>query len=375
MAAATGECIRARFMNNNLCCSATLTASSEAAGFPVSNLIDPNRSKSWRATGFFEVDSTNQNFYIDDGVPKTVAITNGQYLSGTALAAQIQTDLNGASSGWSVTYDTVAYKFIIDHPTATLVLSSAASAIWDTLGFVGASDVVLSGALLADEVRIHSFEYILIESSSTAWDIGFLGLITELASVMGPSSSATIQVQLNNVNVWTAPPVDITITPNDQGYMTFFDDGTQYKFARLKITDRTNANGPAVVSGSYLYVGDYLTFTSTNISRGFTDTIVDPTERQESQSGRLFFKERRKYFAASGIQIQLPTQAEKNDFKQFVYDYGINNPFFLSIDPGLSISSELVEFTRFVYFDSLPNFNHVFIDRFNIAAFSVREVV
>ena len=375
MAAATGECIKARFMNNNLCCSAAISASSELSGFPVDNLKDENRSKFWIASGHFEITSTNENLYIDDGAPKTVAITNGHYLTGSALAAQIQADLNVASSGWSVSYSSITYKFTIAHLTATLELSNSTDSIWDSIGFLGVSDVVLSGSLEADAVRIHTSEYIDIEAGVAGWDVGFVGLITSLGDVMSMSSGVSVIVYANNVPVWTSPPFSVSLDINDQGYLTFIDSGTEYKYWRIEIIDKANANGPAAVSSSYLYVGNYLTFTTSNVAQGFSKQIIDPSDVQESQSGRRFFNRRNKYEIFNNLQIQLPERSERLAFEQFVYDFGLTNPFFISLDPGLFISDDLVELTRFVYFDPLPTIDHVFLDRYNIQGFSVREVV
>lgn len=374
MAAATGECIKVRFMDNNLCCDATLSASSTTSGFPVDNLKDENRTKFWKAAGNFEIDSDNENLYIDDGAPKTVVITNGQYLTGSALATQIETDLNAASSGWTVSYSTSTYKFTISHATATLKFSTTTDAIWDDIGYTGAADVVLSGALEADEVRIHTCEWILVSTSVAGWDVGFVGLITQLGQVMSMSDGSTTKIQANNVDVWDSPPIDLDFDRNDQGYLCFAEI-SNYKYVRIKFNDRTNSNGPTAVSASYLYVGNYLTFTTTNIARGFQKQLVDPSDIQETQSGRRYFNQRTLYERFNNLQIQLPERSERLTFQQFVYDFGLTNPFFISIDPGLKISDELVELTKFVYFDPLPTIDHVFLDRYNIQGFSVREVV
>ena len=373
--ASSTECVRARFMNNNLCCDAVLSASSTLSGFPVDNLKDENRTKFWKAAGNFEIDSTNEKLYIDDGAPKTVTITNGQYLSGSVMAAQIEADLNAASSGWTVSYSTATYKFTISHATATLVLTSTTDAIWDSIGYTGAADVVLSGALETDEVRIHTVEYIDVQAGVAGWDVGFIGMITQLGQVMSMSDGSTTTIKANNVEVWDSPPLELAYDRNDQGYMKFLDDGTNYKYWRIEINDRTNPGGPSVVSASYLYVGNYLTFTSTNVARGFSKALVDPSDIQESQSGRRFFNRRTLYETWSNLGIQLPERSDRLAFEQFVYDYGLTNPFFFSIDPGLAISDDLVELTKFVYFDPLPTIDHVFLDRFNIQGFSVREVV
>jgi hypothetical protein len=160
--------------------------------------------------------------------------------------------------------------------------------------------------------------------------------------------------------------------------MEFLDDvsgGTFYRYWRVLIEDRTNGNGPTAIQMGYAYVGDYLTFTTTNLARGFDKGLVDPSTVQQTDSGREYFNKRCPYHVFGNLQVQLPLRAEKDAWEQFVNDHGRVEPFFMSIDPGLKISTDLVDLTMFVNFQTLPTSGHVYLDRFNIQNFSVREVV
>ena len=366
---------KARFMNNNVALIGAITASSAQTDYPVSNLQDSNRTKQWKAAGNFVIDSTNENFYIDDGSPKTVAITNGEY-TGDGLATRIETDLNLSSSGWTVSYSSSTYKFSVTHASADIDFSSTTNAIWDTIGYTGSTDVTLSGSPLeADEIRIHSLEYIDIDFGANAYDLRFWGLITSIGSVMGMSNSSTVTIKANNTYSWTSPPIDQSFTRNDQGYFDFLADGSNYRFARIEFQDRTNPNGPGAINASYVYVGDFIDFSTTNIASGFQKQTNDPSNVQTAQSGRRFFNTRNRFTSFNNIAIQLPSRADRLTFEQFVHDFGLSNPFFISIDPGTMISDDLAELTKFVNFDGLPTLNHVFVDYYNIQEFSVREVV
>jgi len=375
------ECKKARFMNNNVACAiqSTITASSETSGFGVSNLKDVRRTKVWKAAGNFEIYSTNNTIYIDDGSPINGTIPSGSY-NGTTLATAVALVLNTISTGWTVSYNTTTYLFSINHATATVQFSLTTDSIWNTLGYTGILDVIPNGtAYASNEIRIHNFEYIDIDLNTSAFAIGFLGFIGSVGDTLSISKNAVVKILADNVPITfdIVQPVDITLTYDDRGYLQFFDAiaDTNYRYWRILIQDETNGNGPTSVSMGYLYLGTYITFVTTNIARGFDKELIDPSSIQETNTGRRFFNKRNIYNALNNLQIQLPCRAERLEFEQFVYDFGLAEPFFISLDPGTNISDALSELTYLVNFSSLPNFGHRFVDLYDIQPFSVREVV
>jgi len=379
--ALTGECKKVRFMHNNFidATTATLSASSQLTGFEVSNLLNVSRTKLWKAIGNFQIHTGNNKLYADDGAPFDVTITSGSY-SGSSLATEIQSQLNATSSGWTVSYSTSTYLFSINRVAGFIIFSNQTNAIWDDIGFTGAVDIALTGsAINSDEIRIHNYEFIDIDLGSSVASAEFIGFIGPLSQEISISSNAVVKVQADNVPIAldSTPLFDLTLTHNDRGYLEFFDaiSDTAYRYWRVLIQDKTNGNGPQSIAMGYLYLGDYLSFTSTNVARGFSKNIVDPSTVQATPSGRRYFNKRSPYNQLSGLQIQLPNRAERLAFEQFSYDHGVTDPFFISLDPGSRISDELHELTYFVNFESLPNFGHRFIDYYDIQPFTVREVV
>ena len=88
------------FLYNNLLDSATLTASSEASGFPASNLKNPFRSKVWRTAG---ATAGTANLVINHGSAKAVTVValigyNWTSAPGTLTFEANATDSWGAPS-------------------------------------------------------------------------------------------------------------------------------------------------------------------------------------------------------------------------------------------------------------------------------------
>ena len=93
-----------RFCQNNFLGAsyATLTFTSAASGAAGANSVLPERHKRWIPNGHFEVTSSNNTVYINDGSNKTVTLTVASYTSGSALASHIQTQLNVSSTLWTL---------------------------------------------------------------------------------------------------------------------------------------------------------------------------------------------------------------------------------------------------------------------------------
>jgi len=371
---------RIRFMDNNLgeLTTASIMKSSQLSAFPVSNINNKFRSKVWRPDGYFLITlDSNDLLYINDGSDKTVTITAGEY-NPTTLATEIQTQLNTVSSGWTFDYNNTAgeFSFRFAHASGhTLRFSQQTEALWADLGFVLTTDEVISTERIADEPRNHMYEFV-------QWDLGynapveFFGVISPLGEEFTLSVDATIKIQANNLSDFTSPPLDVTLTRQDQGLFRFFDDiaDTGYRFWRFYFEDKTNTGGPEGFEFSYIYLGDYTTLTGTNIQNGFRKRIVDPSLRTTSEQGQIYFDRKTKYSEFTSAGIALLTKGERDTLEQLFYDFGTHTPLFVSLDPALCISDELGDFTKYVIFDREPEFRHVRHQYFNMTL-QLREVL
>lgn len=363
-----------RVMNNNFM-SDGFTYSSQTAAFPGSNSYNTSRSKVWKAAGNFEIDSSNNKIYINDGTNKTITLTSASYGTGALLAAHIQTQLNASSSNWTCSYNSsTTFKFTVSRSSGTAVLrkSQTSGASWNTIGFVGTSDISTS-PFVADEQRNHTHEWLKCDLGVPQLAT-FVGIISGVDEVFSLSDTATVKLQANNIDDWASPPLDITLTIDDYGCMHFLDDDTTatYRYWRIKIIDRLNYVGPTGVKLAYVYVGNHTTITLSNVSVGIRKELTDPSNVLQSEGGSLFFETRPRYLTINGAQVQLLSGSEQRELEQLFYDLGKRTPFFISLDPGLAISDSLGELTRFVVMSSSPTLQHILRDYYSFS-FEMRE--
>lgn len=361
-----------RFMNNNFLLN-QFTYSSQQTSFPASNAINTSRSKVWKPNGNFEVISTNKKIYINDGANKTITLTEGAYTP-ESLATHIQTQLNGASSGWTVAYDsTLTWKFTISNSgSVTLRKSQTTDASWDMLGYVGTTDIV-GTSFPADEQRNHTSEWVMCDLAIPQLAT-FAGIISGIDKIFTLSANATVKLQANNIDYWVNPPVNITVPILKTSAMKFLDDDNEstYRYWRVEIIDRTNYLGPRGLELAYIYVGDHTTLTLTNMAVGFTKELTDPSTLLQSENGALFFEKRPRYLTMQNASIQLLRDDERNELEQLFYDVGTREPMFVSVDPGVEVTKSLEELTRFMIMTRSPTLDHVLRDYYNLS-FEMRE--
>jgi hypothetical protein len=106
------------------------------------------------------------------------------------------------------------------------------------------------------------------------------------------TSSATVKLQGNATNVWTAPTIDITITIADYLYHGFTSAET-YRYWRVTIDDPTNLND--YIQFSKVYLGAYLQMPYMSRDQQIpTDTTSDVSKSNSLQAygnaGILFKK-------------------------------------------------------------------------------------
>jgi hypothetical protein len=302
-------------------------------------------------------------------------LTAASYTYAT-LATHVQTQLNASSSNWTCVYDDAAtFKFTIERTSGTGILrfTQTSSAAWDTLGYTRTADTSADPALVADEQRNHTSEWVKCDLG-VPQAATFIGVISGIDEVFSLSETATVKIQANNIDYWVAPPVDITVAVDDYGCLSFFDDTVtaSYRFWRVEIIDKLNYLGPQGIKIAYIYVGDHTTVTATNIASGFSKELTDPSNVLQSENGALFFETRPRYLSVSGAQIQLLSGAEHRELEQLFYDLGVRGPFFVSLDPGVDVTGSLGELTRYVVFTRPPSFDHIFRNYYNVN-FEMRE--
>ena len=226
-----------------------ITATSEDVNFPASNLRQFNRSKTWRSSGTFIIDSTNSSLDFDIGGGEiTATLTTGTYTP-TTLATEIATQMNVVSTDThTATYDGTTGKWTIDSDGGTFSLltntgSNTATSVFTSIGFDTAADKTGAATYTGENVAIHTEENVVFDLKTTE-DIDAFSFILDPLDGNKFTSSVVIKLQANATDVWTSPAVDETITL-DSRYdiaLKVFSTAQSYRYWRVQITDPSNPN-------------------------------------------------------------------------------------------------------------------------------------
>lgn len=361
-----------RYISSNLLAGdlPSVTYSTQDSDFPFTNALNTERDEFWKPTSYFVIDSDNNKVYINDGSDKTITLDNDSY-TGDTLATEIQTKLNASSSDWTVTYES-DYAFNISNTSSvTLQLSNDTDAVWETIGFISGTDTT-GTSFDADEQRNHwPYQWFKCDFGYQA-NIGFLGMITSLGDEFPISSLGSVTIEANNIDDFSSPPLSVEAEVTANGVFKFLDTlDSAYRYWRVKITDPYYSEGPQISIGN-ITLSEYQSFTARNISNGFSYQYEDRSQRQEAESGKYYFdvKDKRKIYG--GMEAALLDKTNRAKVDDLFKEVGLTVPFYISIDPQGEISSDLDEFTNYVFFDSPPSMTHVFHEYFN-ANFALRE--
>lgn len=353
---------RSRFCFNNWLADSDFDVSSAQASYPGSNLVHSIRSRVWKANGLFEITATNNTVYVD---ATSFTIPVGSYSFSTLVTA-----FGVASGGLSLTLSrNGANKMVITSGSSvTYKLSTSTNAIWSTLGFISTTDVTATTAT-ADQAAYHTSEWIKVDLG-IAQECTFAALIPANGQAFTLSPSATVKLQGNNVDLWTSPNYDVDMELDFRGAFLAPTDAGSHRYWRIKIVDPTNSDVQAAVC----YIGDSYIPTNTNIATGFSRSSVDLSIRSYSEAGALFVDERPKVLQLSSMQMQFLKDDDLYDAEQLIYDLGVNEAFFICLDPGTNVSSTLSKMTHYVALDGPAQFQHVIGGYYN-TSFNLREII
>jgi len=142
--------------------------------------------------------------------------------------------------------------------------------------------------------------------------------------------TATVRIQANATDVWTAPSINQLLTWDAGKMMYFWDTPQYYRWWRLKITDSGNPDGYLKVGRCFLG-GDFTP--SRNFERSYTKIWVDPSVIRFSDSRNISARERTKFrrFAYSFERI---TAADMSGFGTIWNLVGKFKPYFICQDSG-----------------------------------------
>jgi hypothetical protein len=228
-----------------------ITASSQNANFPASNLRHQFRSKEWRSAGNFVVDTTNNKIDFKEasgGSVLTATVTTGTYSVAT-LITEIKTRMQAAGAAtYSLTQSGQSGKWTLSTSGAYLSLlntsgtNTAVNVLSKVLGFPTA-DQTGSTSYTGTLTALHTEEWIKFDLL-TVENIDTVALLWPKENGVTLSSSAVVTVQANATDVWTSPAVDqvLTIDPTYTIASNYFTVDQTLRYWRVKIVDPQNFN-------------------------------------------------------------------------------------------------------------------------------------
>lgn len=363
-----------RWMTNNLLEAgvASFVVSSEHASYPLENVTDGSqRSKLFKFGGRFLIEAgENDKIYINS-TPFTIPADDYNDLN--SLLTAINTVLAGLAS---FSYDAETYVVSVsDATTFTLNLSTTTDAAWETLGFTGSVDVVVTGSFVesADEARIHwPYEEFTVDFGYQA-TIGFVGMIGNLASELRIPEGATITILGNTVNDFAAPPLSQTIPWYTTGAFKFIDDlaDSAWRYVKVRIEC---PSGPFIPEIGYLYLGEYEKFDEKNIGTGFELNFDDPSELSVADSGAIYANTRTPYRVFSALSVGLARPEHAAFLKRIYKLKQKSTPFFVALDPTSYLSDSFDEHLAYVRFGDSPRYKHIIRNIFELE-FDLREAL
>lgn len=228
----------------------TLAPSSEDVDFPASNLRNFLRSKVWRTTGTYViVAGANDKLNFEDvaATELTATLTAGTFTA-TTLAAEIKTQMEAVGvNTYTITFGSDG-RWTIATSGGFLTLlwagTDAATSVGPSIGWVsGSLDDTGSTSYQSPSIAIHTSEFIDIDLN-TSEEIDSFGMFWDPNLGSTFSTEATFQLQASATPVFTSPPVDVTLSFNDdlESITHYFTSDQEFRFWRVTFTDPRNTN-------------------------------------------------------------------------------------------------------------------------------------
>ena len=369
-----------QFLFNNLADTSTtlITSTSAETNFPDVNIINTDRNNPWKtptAGGFFNI--TAGNSFIDikasDGSLTSIQMSISTYSLGS-LKTEIQNKLNAASADtFNVTFSSNFIWEIQGSASLTILWQSGANAannIGSILGYdISANDSTTTGTLTGDNRAIHTNEFVQFDlgSAQTVSTVAIIDRLSDGIQIQTTANSGTVRWQGSDTEAFTSLTVDITLATQSGQYVTrpTLGSGTapSARHWRALISDPKNSNG--FVQLGYISFGVPFEPTSTGVDPSWVLTNIDPSPVQKALGGQKYF-DKRDHMRSTRISLPLMSNADHDQLQTIFSITGIANPFFLLIDPTLSVSNNTSELTIFGRFEDDLEFRYAISDLYNL---------
>lgn len=362
-----------RFFNDNFAdpdVASNITKSSEQASFPVNNLFNKERrSKVWRTDGYWFIESGKNTIVFNEGGSDLEAtVTAKEYNSTSSFVSAVESAFDSAGSdNYTVTQNS-DNKFEITNATGnnfTIKWTDSKSAdMADILGFSTDSDDSGNTTYTADQLRIHTSEWVQFDFGITTRPEAVI-LIGPRNAPIKISPTATIKLLGNETDVWTDPTFSKTITYDDEVMIEvdtsgFHTEGLRYW--RLEIVDQ---NPLGYVELGAFFLGDFYTTTRGAAQFPFSSNLVDRTETTLSEGGQSFSDVREKT-QGFNLTFSILNTTEVEKLISIFETFGTGTPLFIQYDSNVAFSSDKNYYTRYVKFQSPPSYELVSPNNFSM---------
>jgi len=181
------------------------------------------------------------------------------------------------------------------------------------------------------------------------------------------TSAATVHVQANATDVWTAPSVDITLAWSARDILHLWSSAQAFQWWRFTVEDAANPDG--FIDLGRVYVG-LAPAPDRNFST-YTRQPVDPTVVSESTDGAESFEDKNVFntytFEFAGILV--------DELENLVKAVGLKEYWWVIADYENALEADgKHDLTAYVRFNELPQYGHVYMTRKN-AGLDLREAL
>jgi hypothetical protein len=312
-----------------------LTASSEDPNFPASNLKTQFRSRVWRSSGNFVIDSTNNTIDFKEsamGAELTAVVANGSY-SALFLAAAIKAQMEAVGAEtYTVTYSELDGRWTILTGGAYLDLlfatgTNSTASMGPEIGFVTGDR---TGAITyTGAVKIHTYEDLVFDLKTTE-SIDTFTVFFDPRRGLRLSEDAEIRLQANHTLDWSSPAVDLVLDVDEEFRVIshFFSTDQNYRFWRIKIVDPNNTD--LFVEVGLIYFGKSIVL-SRNVQKGFTYKLRDDSVVRENIYGNSYVDVRNKVQRLEFNYSLIPSE-DLRTLKKIIDRVGKTEPIVIALD-------------------------------------------
>lgn len=340
----------ASFLWNNMFDIGTLTASSAHPNFPAANTRRRWASETWRSRygdntewgNFAIVTGSNDKIDFEETIANelTATLAAGTY-GADELCTQIKTQLDAAgASTYTVTYSDATNKFTLASNRAGgggtfkilwLTGTNTATSAGPTIGFDITADDADAASHTADDLRIHSEEWLKVDAASAIDVQAFLFKKHNL------STSATAKIQGHTADAWTAPDVDVTLSLTSDITIYFWSSVQSKRWWRYYINDVENSD--LYVETGRIFLGEYSS-PDINMHKNYGKRYNDPSEIIISDGGQISTNKKTKYTTMS-LVFEYTSAADLAAFESMWDSIGSTEEFFFTRDRDSASSTTI----------------------------------